>query len=125
MTTLRQPAVSLRRWTVAEYYRMAEVGMLGPEERTELIDGQIIQMSPQDPLHASVIRRASKILNRRLGEAVDVCLQLPISLSNDTEPEPDITVVRPNPGEYSDHHPRAEDIYLLIEVANSSLLFDV
>ncbi|MGK7878187.1 MAG: Uma2 family endonuclease [Xenococcaceae cyanobacterium] len=115
----------LRLWTVEEYHRMAEVGILQPDEKVELIAGQIIRkMSPQGSPHAAAITRTNRLFGKGLGDDVLVRLQLPVQLNDFSEPEPDIAVVTANPLDYDDHHPTAEDVYLIVEIADSTLKSD-
>ncbi|HAG81958.1 MAG TPA: hypothetical protein DCL61_12520 [Cyanobacteria bacterium UBA12227] len=125
MPTTETP-VKLRLWTVEEYHRMAEVGILQPEKPVELIAGQIIEkMSPQRSSHAAAITRTNRILVNLLGEEILIRLQLPIQLNDHSEPEPDITLVRVDPLDYAAHHPTASDVYLIIEVADTTLKTDL
>lgn len=114
----------LRLWTVDEYHRMMEAEILTTEDRVELIEGQIIQMSPQQPPHAATTQRTFNYLNHLLVGIAFLRMQLPITLYPNSEPEPDIAVVRINPREYIDGHPTADDIFLLIEVADRTLNSD-
>ena len=111
-------------WTVEDYHRMVETGILTGRDRVELLDGQIIEMNPQLPPHAATTQRAFRYLDRLLEEVAYVRMQLPVTLKPRSEPEPDIAVVRIDPNEYGDHHPTPDDIFLLIEVADSTLLSD-
>ena len=125
MPTTETP-VKLRLWTVEEYHRMAEVGILQPEKPVELIAGQIIEkMSPQRSSHAAAITRTNRVLVNLLGEEILIRLQLPIQLNDHSEPEPDITLVRVDPLDYAAHHPTASDVYLIIEVADTTLKTDL
>ncbi|OWY65643.1 hypothetical protein B7486_40980 [cyanobacterium TDX16] len=114
----------LRLWTVDEYHRMFEADILTTEDRVELLEGRIIQMSPQQPPHAATTQRTWKYLYRLLLDKADIRVQLPITLRPNSEPEPDIAVVRINSREYIDAHPTADDIFLLVEVADRSLNSD-
>ena len=114
----------IRLLTVQEYHRMAEAGIFHPEERLELIAGQVIRMSAKGTAHESAITRTERLLHQRLGEQVLLRLQSPIQLDDYSEPEPDIAVVMPNALDYDDHHPYPEEVFLLIEVADSSLKYD-
>ncbi|MGI2903460.1 Uma2 family endonuclease [Tolypothrix sp. VBCCA 56010] len=116
-------ATKNRLWTVEEYHRMIDAGILTPNDKVELLEGRIIQMSPQKPPPAATTQRTSDYLKDILTDKAYVRMQLPITLST-SEPEPDIAVVRINAGTYSDHHPSAEEIFLLIEVAYTTLTFD-
>jgi Uma2 family endonuclease len=111
-------------WTVDHYHRMIETGLLTGSDRVELLEGQIIEMNPQLPPHAATTQRAFRYLDRLLETVAYVRMQLPVTLRPKSEPEPDIAVVRLDPHEYGDHHPTPEDILLIIEVADSTLLND-
>jgi Uma2 family endonuclease len=114
----------LRLWTVDEYHRMIEAEILTTEDRVELLEGQIIQMSPQQPPHAATTQRSFNYLSHLFVGKAFLRMQLPITLPPNSEPEPDIAVVRINPREYIDGHPTADDIFLLIEVADRTLNSD-
>jgi Uma2 family endonuclease len=115
----------LRLLTVEEYHRMAEVGILQANEKVELIFGQIInKMSPQGSPHAAAITRIHRLFRNNLDDNILIRWQLPITLNNVSEPEPDIAVVKVDLLDYDDHHPTAEDVYLIIEIADSTLKID-
>lgn len=114
----------IRLWTVDEYHRMIEAEILTTDDRVELLEGQIIQMSPQQPPHAATTQWASDYLRELLAGKVTIRMQLPITLRPNSEPEPDIAVVRIAPRRYLDHHPTFDDIFLLIEVADATLRRD-
>lgn len=116
--------ISRRRFTVSEYYRMADAGILHEDDRVELIDGEILEMSPIGSPHAGRVKRTATFLQRLLGDTVIVSVQDPIHISESTEPQPDIALLKPREDFYSDSHPTPEDILLLIEVADSSLEYD-
>ncbi len=123
---LTAPPLPLRLITVEEYHRMAEVGILQPDEKVELIAGQIIsKMSPQGSSHAAAITRTNRLFGKSLIANVLVRLQLPIILNNVSEPEPDIALVKADPLDYDDGHPTAEDVYLIVEIAHSTLKSDI
>jgi len=113
-----------KSWTVEDYHRMVETGILTSNDRVELLDGQVIEMNPQLPPHAATTQRAFRYLDRLLENVAYVRMQLPITLKPKSEPEPDIAVVQIDPSEYGDRHPSPEDIFLIIEVADSTLLND-
>ncbi|NJO43299.1 MAG: Uma2 family endonuclease [Cyanobacteria bacterium RU_5_0] len=113
-----------KRWTVDDYHRMVETGILTEGDRVELLEGQIIEMNPQLPPHAATTQRAFRYLDRLLETVAYVRMQLPITLRPKSEPEPDIAVVRIDAHEYGDRHPTPDDIFLIIEVADSTLLGD-
>ena len=103
---------------------MAEVGILEPEDRVELIQGEIIQMSPIKSFHASVVDTLQDILLFFLRGKAIVRTQNPIFIDNFSEPEPDLTIAHFQPHKYRDHHPRPENVYFLIEVADTTLQKD-
>ncbi|MFN2545176.1 MAG: Uma2 family endonuclease [Actinomycetota bacterium] len=113
-----------RRFTVDEYYRMAEAGILGPEDRVELIDGEIVAMSPIGPPHGSIVDRLNKRLVIAVGDEAIVRIQGAVRLSDFSEPEPDVALLLPHPDAYSTAHPEPNDVLLLIEVSETSLAYD-
>jgi Uma2 family endonuclease len=116
----------LRPWAVDEYYQMAKTGILQPDEKVELIAGQIIRnMTPQGSFHAAAITRTNRLLNQPVQPRFLVRSQLPIQLDNRSEPEPDLALVKSDPLDYDDRHPKAEDVYLIIEIADSTLKTDL
>lgn len=120
-----ETTLPLRLWTVVEYHRMAELGLLEPTEKVELIAGQIIRkMAPKRTGHAVTLTLIYRLFNRLLGDEVLIRPQLPISLSDRSEPEPDIALVIAGELRYLDHHPRPEEIYLIIEIADTTLRID-
>jgi Uma2 family endonuclease len=114
----------LYTWVVADYHQMIESGILTPNCPVELLEGRILRISPQRPFHASSVHRTNKYLSKLLGNRAEVRIQSPITLGDDSEPEPDIAVVFTNINEYADRHPAPTDIYLLIEVADTTLTKD-
>ena len=121
-----QSPQQIRPITVKEYYRMVEVGILQADEKLELINGQIIRkMAPQGSFHAAAISRTNRILFGRFFSDALVRLQLPISLNESSEPEPDIALVKFEPTDYENSHPTADDVLLIIEVADSTLSGDL
>ena len=113
-----------RKFTVDEYYRMAEVGILKCDERVELIEGEILVMPPIGPKHAWDVDLLNEILIRRAAGRYYVRNQNPVRLSDDTEPEPDVALLRRRPEGYGAAHPTPADVLLIIEVAHSSLEYD-
>ncbi|MEG4483627.1 Uma2 family endonuclease [Microcoleus sp. D2_18a_B4] len=119
-----EAAFTLRKWTVKEYHKLAEIGIFNPEERLELIEGNIIKIRAKGTLHAAATRRTASRLHNLLGNQATVYNKSPIALDDNSEPEPDIAVVRIDPFDYATHHPTPSEVYLIIEVADSSLTFD-
>lgn len=113
--------LDVRLFTVKDYHRMAEAGILDPDERVELLDGQIIKMPAKGTAHEAAITRTDLFLRERLGRGVLLRLQSPIQLNEYSEPEPDIAVAIPEPLFYENHHPTPSEVYLIIEVADTRL----
>ncbi|MBI3800175.1 MAG: Uma2 family endonuclease [Deltaproteobacteria bacterium] len=114
---------TVHRFTRDEYYRMAEAGLFC-DERVELLDGEIITMSPQNTPHASTVYRTAHRLEQLIGNITCIRCQLPIVLNDWSEPEPDIAVCVPDPDDYGRAHPQPGQILLLIEVADVSIPYD-
>lgn len=114
----------LKRWTVDDYHRMILAGILTPEDRVELLEGQIVEMAPQDPPHASRIDDGGDYLKAIFANRAKVRVQLPITLAPGSEPEPDFAVVRFDGDRYRNHHPYPQDVLFLIEVSDSTLKRD-
>lgn len=110
--------------TVREFFRMGETGVLGPETRIELIDGELIDMPPIGPPHASRTKRLSALLHRAVGGRAIVSTQDPILLGDLNAPQPDIALLSPRDDFYEAEHPRPADALLLIEIADTSLAYD-
>lgn len=125
-TTLRpaRPALARRRFTVEEYYRMAEVGVLRPDERVELLDGEVVHVSPMGSPHAACVRALNGQLAARVAGRALVCVQLPLRLDDHSEPEPDVMLVRPRDDGYASAHPGPGDALLVVEVGASSAASD-
>ena len=117
-------AVARRLFTRQEYHRMGEVGILKETDRVELIRGEIVEMSPIGRRHYAFVNNLSRLLTLALGDRAIVAVQGPIALADDTEPEPDIAVIRRRTPSYKDREAYAEDAFLLIEVAETSLAYD-
>ena len=118
------PGREKRKFTVAEYYRMAEVGILHHTERVELLDGEIIVMAPIGIPHATGVRRMERVLHQALGAAAAISVQNPVRLDDHSEPEPDIALLRFREDDYATAHPSPADILVVMEVSDSTLDFD-
>jgi len=103
---------------------MGEVGILKPTDRVELIRGEILEMSPIGRRHYAFVNNLNQLLVVRLAGRAIVAVQGPIALADDTEPEPDLAIIRCRPVPYKEREAFAEDALLLIEVADSSLAYD-
>jgi len=113
-----------RLFTVEEYHRMAEAGIFHPDERVELIEGEIVQMSPIGPRHAGCVINANRLLMMRLGDRAIVSPQNPMVIRPRSEPQPDLLLLRPRAVSYSREHPTPEDVLLAVEVADTTVRFD-
>lgn len=112
-----------RRFTVEEYYRMAQAGILHEDDRVELIDGEIVQLPPIGDDHAHHVRRLAHLLRGLVGARALVDTLNPLRLDDYTEPLPDLVLLRPRADFYR-RHPRPEDVLLVVEVADTTLRYD-
>jgi Uma2 family endonuclease len=112
----------LRRWTREEYERLVEQGFFDPEERLELVDGVIREMSPQSGRHATGVLLVHSALSTIFSAGFYIRIQMPLALGFDSEPEPDLAVISGKPLDNPDVHPSTA--VLVVEVADSSLLRD-
>ena len=110
--------------TVDMYHYMAESGVFQPDERLELIDGEIFEMSPVGSLHVRCVNFLNDFLVRKLAGEYLVSIQNPIISANDTEPQPDLTILRRHDDLYKYHLPTGSDTLIVIEVADTSASFD-
>jgi Uma2 family endonuclease len=115
---------SRREWSVADYERMLETGILTENDRVELLDGEIVKISPIGSRHAACVNRLVLLLIEHVGRSAIVAAQNPVRLSDYSEPQPDLSVCRAREDFYASSHPEPEDVLLLVEVADSSLMFD-
>ena len=114
-----------KRWfTVDEYYRMAQAGILTESDRVELIEGEVIEMSPIGSRHAACVKRLNTLLSRLVGQQMIVSVQDPIYIDEFSEPEPDVALLRFREDFYVGSHPTASDVLLIIEVADTSVEYD-
>jgi Uma2 family endonuclease len=109
---------------LAEWHRMGEAGIFPPESHLELIEGEILTMAPIGFNHSGHIARLIHALMPLLANQAVINAQNPVQLGDLSEPEPDLMVLRPDPDFYTTHHPKAADVFLLIEVSDSTLGFD-
>jgi Uma2 family endonuclease len=117
-------AVSRRRFTADDYQRMGQAGILHPEDRVELIDGEVVAMTPIGPRHCASVDRANRAFVTRAGDSAIVRVQGSVRLDLYSEPEPDLVLLRPRADFYASAHPGPADILLIVEVADSSLDYD-
>jgi Uma2 family endonuclease len=116
--------IARRSFTVADYYRMAEAGILSEDDRVELLDGEVVEMSPIGSRHAACVDRLNRFLNSVKGPRFIVRVQNPIRLDEHSEPQPDITLLRVRSDFYAEAHPTPADVLIVIEVADSSVELD-
>jgi Uma2 family endonuclease len=116
--------VARKLFTVDEYYQMAAAGILTPEDRVELIDREIIQMSPIGDRHAGCVNTTNNLFVHLLSGAAVVSVRNPLQLNDYTEPEPDLVVLKPRPDFYRGKKARAEDALLVLEVSDTTLRYD-
>ena len=117
-------SITIAKWTIEQYHQLVNAGML-IDRRVELLEGNIIEIAPEGMPHAVYCGDAVDYLKLLLGDRAKVREAHPITLPNDSEPEPDIAVVKPSSTRYLDHHPYPEDIFWLVEYADSTLVKDV
>jgi len=114
-----------RRWTREEYYRALEIGLFGPEERLELLNGEILEKVTENAPHSSAVRRTRRrLISAFVSITCFLSEQHPISLPDNSEPEPDLAVVIGAEEEFDNRHPAAADVLLVVEVSNTTLTFD-
>jgi Uma2 family endonuclease len=113
-----------RRWTRDEYYRAWQAGIFGAEERLELLDGEILKRMTTQPPHATALSKTAQALMVVFGVGCYIRQQLPITLNEQSEPEPDVLVVPGTPDDYATRHPGPSDARLLVEISDTTLRMD-
>jgi Uma2 family endonuclease len=116
--------VPRHRLSRRDYYRLGEAGILGEDDRVELLEGQLVDMSPIGPRHAIVTENLNELLVTGFAGRCRIRCQNPVVLDDGSEPQPDFALVRRPWSGYPHTHPGPDDIFLLIEVSDSSLDFD-
>jgi Uma2 family endonuclease len=124
MSALMEDFPRRHRISVDEYHRMAEVGLLAPDSRVELIDGEIIEMPPIGNRHAAAVDQLYEILARAVGNRAIIRCQGPIQLGDYSEPEPDFALLAPRHDYYRNQRPTSADTLLVIEVSDTTLRYD-
>jgi Uma2 family endonuclease len=107
-----------------EYHRLSEAGLFTEDDPVELLNGEIIIMSPIGIKHASMVNRLNRLFNRLLRDRTIISIQNPLALATMSEPEPDLMLLKPREDCYAEQHPRPEDVLLLIEVSDTTLGYD-
>src|SRR5438105_11623750 len=110
--------------TVQDYHKLGEAGILAEDSRVELIDGELIEMAPVGGPHMGTVNRLNKMLVLAVGDHGVVSVQNPVTLPPYSEPQPDFTILRPGAGMPASGVPQADDVLLLIEVADTTLRYD-
>jgi Uma2 family endonuclease len=116
--------IARRYFTVDEYHRMGDAGVFSEDDRVELIEGEILKLSPIGSRHAASVNRLNMLFNNLLGGRAIVSVQNPVVLNDFSEPEPDISILRLRGDFYGAAHPTATDVLLVIEVADTSFAYD-
>jgi Uma2 family endonuclease len=127
MVTMSSSAADLyrrHRLTVHDFHRMGEAGILPVESRLELIEGEIIAMAPIGSRHAAIVTRANRLFVQAVAGRAIVSVQNPIILGEQSEPEPDLALIRPRDDFYALALPRADEVLLIVEVADTTLRYD-
>jgi Uma2 family endonuclease len=116
--------VARRYFNVTEFYRMAAAGVFTEDDRVELIEGEILEMSPIGSRHASCVDRLTELFSRQAGRKAIIRVQNPIRLDDYSEPLPDITLLKRRADFYAENHPTQADVLLIVEVADTSVEYD-
>jgi Uma2 family endonuclease len=125
MLVLDDPGVKRHLLTCEQYHLMGEAGVFAPDARVELIEGEVIEMAPMGTRHFAVVSRLTRLLTAAVGEGAIVNSQLPIRLGSMSEPEPDLSILRPRDDFYASALPTGSETLLVIEVSDSTLAFDL
>ena len=111
-------------WSVQEFHQLAEKGIFNEDDRIELISGELLEMAPIGSDHAGHVKQLNRFFNQRLADKVIVSVQDPIILDDDSEPQPDLALLRWRDDFYKPANPSAADVLLIIEVSDSTIEFD-
>lgn len=117
-------STTLRHFTLAEYHHLAELGFFVEDDRVELIHGQIVEIAAKGTAHEVCLTRLLRELPKLVGDLATIRCQSPLVLPQDSEPEPDFTIVRNRADDYLDAHPEPADVLFVIEISDSSLSYD-
>jgi Uma2 family endonuclease len=112
------------RLTVNQFHRMGEAGVIGPEVRVELVEGEVVEMAPSGTRHAAVVKRLNRLLAAAVGDQAVVAVQDPLRLDDHSEPQPDLMLLAPREDFYASAHPGAADVLLLVEVCDTTSRYD-
>ncbi len=117
-------SIERRRFSVEEVERMLEAGILLEDESVELLEGDLVVMSPQNPQHATGTETIARLLEEVYGATVHARRHSPIFAANDSLPEPDVAIYRGQPRDYRDRHPTGKEALLIVEISSSSRRID-
>lgn len=120
---MQAPQLQRKLLNLSDYHKMIEVGILTQSDKVELINGEILHMSPIGTKHTATVNRINKLFSSSFPELI-VQVQGPVQIPPNSEPEPDVILLRPKANFYEDALPMPNDVYLVVEVADSSLEFD-
>lgn len=112
------------RFTVEQFHQMTQVGIFTEDDRVELVDGEVIEMTPIGSSHAACVKRLNHLFSRRVGDRALVSIQDPIRIDPHSEPQPDVALLRPRLDYYAPSHPKPQNVLLVIEVAETSAHVD-
>ena len=124
MSEMEQRDIRIRPITVAQYHRMLKFGIVAAHEPVELLDGQLIAMPPESPLHGCAVMALNEILVQRFAGRATVRPGSPVALDRTSEPQPDLTLIHRRDDGYKSCHPRPRDIFLVVEASLTSLAYD-
>lgn len=116
--------VPRRLLNIAEFHRIGEAGVLREDDRIELIEGEMIEMAPIGSRHLAKVNRLARLLSSEIGELAIVSVQNPIALPPHNEPQPDIALLKPRADDYESALPTADDVLLVVEIADTTLSYD-
>src|SRR6266487_355884 len=108
-----------------EYLRMGDAGVFAPDARLELIEGEIVEMAPIGSRHAGAVKALNRLFSRLVGDQAVVSVQDPVIIGDRSVPQPDLALLKPRADSYSGAHPTAADVLLMVEVADTTLPFDM
>jgi Uma2 family endonuclease len=116
--------VKRRPFTTEEYHRLLQAGILREDDRVELIEGEILEMSPIGSRHVAAVNRIARLFFQRFGDRAIVSVQNPVRIDPRSEPQPDLALLKPNPSDYAEALPTPQDVLLLVEIMDTSQAYD-
>jgi len=124
VSLVAEPHIQRHRLTLQEYHRMREAGVFNEDAGIELIEGQIIDMTPVGSEHAGIVKQLNEVFSAALSGKAIVAVQDPLVLGEESEPQPDLCVLQRKKDFYRSAHPRAADVFVVIEVSDTSARYD-